>query len=137
MDEVWRRIDFFPKSFVRSRVKRRIHTEKVAILDAETLKGLKDYTLTLDTLFALDDRFDFLQQRDVVEVANSVRESYGSDRDRRRTSIKVLLCSISMRYPTSIVCGKPQRVKIGREVGDDELITVLEVEFTFVPRDEE
>jgi hypothetical protein len=137
LDEAWRRIDFFPKSFVRSSVKRRIHTEKIN-LDVATLKGLKDYTLALDTLFALDDRFDFLQQRDVVEVANSVRESYGSDRDIEvRHIYKGPFVQYLNEVPDKYSVREAAKRQIGREVGDDEPITVLEVEFTFVPRNEE
>ena len=62
LDDSWRRINFFPKTFSRLPEKPRIHKAEKISLDAETLKGFLDYTDRLDTLYAVDNRFDFLRQ---------------------------------------------------------------------------
>jgi hypothetical protein len=42
-------------------VKPRIHRTKKVDVDPETLRGLLNYTDSLDTLYAADNRFDFLR----------------------------------------------------------------------------
>ncbi|MGJ5155396.1 hypothetical protein [Bradyrhizobium sp. HKCCYLR1023] len=138
LDDSWRRIEVFPKTFSRLGLKesQRRQSEKI-ILDSGTLKGINDYSTTLDTLIAVDDRYNFLQQRDIVEIANSARQT--NDRDSavvvryiHRGRLADYLKDQNDRYRVR----ETAKRQIGRQVDDEEQVTILEVDFAYV-RDEE
>jgi len=138
LDDTWHRIDFFPKTFPRPRPKvgYRRQSEKIN-LDATTLKGLNSYTLSLDTLIAVDGRYDSLQQRDIVEIANSARQGYDRDsavvvRHVHRGLFSDYLKDQNDKYSVR----EAAKRQVGREVGDEEKITILEVEFAYIRDDE-
>jgi len=122
----------FLKTFSRSDVKPRIHRTKKVSFDPETLKGWLDYTVDLDTLYAVDNRFDFLQQRDIIAVANSARESGASDRllQIRHIQKGPLLEYLKYQHGDHRIRTAAKR-QIGREIADDEHLTILEVATTF------
>jgi hypothetical protein len=130
LDDTWRRIDFFPKSFSGAPAKPRIpRTEKIS-LDPDVLKGFRDYG-PLDTLYAVDNRFDFLSQGDIVAVAESAREAGDADR---------LLQILHIHRGPFVEYLKDRRDhfgirhnamrQIGRDIDDEEPVTILEVERT-------
>jgi hypothetical protein len=128
LDDTWRRIDFFPKTFSSSPAAVHIpRTEKIN-LDPAILKGFRDYGL-LDTLYALDDRFDFLHQRDIVAVADSAYSADHSDRLLQVLSIQkgpFAEYLKDQRDPYGIQ--HDAKRQIGREVADEEHVTILEVQ---------
>lgn len=130
MDESWRRIDFFPKTFNRPRLKPRIHRTQRINLDPETLSGLKNYKISLDTLFTLDDRFDFLRQRDVVGV-DGLGERFLEVRHIYKGPFAQYLNRQSDQYNIRHAAKR----QIGREVDGEDPVTVLEVESTFIPNE--
>ena len=135
-DVSWRRIEFFPKSFARPRLKPRIHRTEKINLDPETLSGLRDYKITLDTLFTLDDRFGFLRQRDVVGIANTARDGLGDRFLEVRHIYKGPFAQYLNEQSDHYNTRQAAKRQIGREVDGEDLVTVLEVDFTHV-RDEE
>jgi hypothetical protein len=136
LDDAWRRIDFFPKTFGQPTAKPRTRRTEKIDLDAETLKGVKDYSLPLNTLFALDGRFDFLQQRDIISVANSGRAGYADHDIEVRHIYKGPFADYLNKQPETHTARQAAMRQIGREVGDEEQIAILEVEITYVRDDE-
>jgi hypothetical protein len=134
MDDSWRRIDFFPKTFASVVAEPPIPRAEKINLAPDVLKEFRDYG-PLDTLYAVDDKFDFLQQRDIVAVADSAREAGGPDRMLQILHIykgpfveylKDRIDPFGIRHDA--------RRKIGRDVVDEEQVTILEVE-KFYARD--
>jgi hypothetical protein len=131
-DETWRRIEFFPKRFSRPRPKPRVHRAEKIDLDPETLKGLRDYKITLDTLFALDDRFNFLQQRDIVRIANTARDGM----DDRLLEVRYIYKGPFALYLNEQFdqhsIRQAAKGQLGREIDRQDIVTVLEVDFTSI-----
>jgi hypothetical protein len=137
LDDSWRRINFFPKTFSRLPEKPRIHKAEKISLDAETLKGFLDYTDRLDTLYAVDNRFDFLRQRDIIAVANSAGQSGGSDRFLQVLHVqKCSFIEYLNDHHADYRIRLAARRQVGREIADEEQLTILEVEVTWAGRDE-
>jgi hypothetical protein len=131
LDDSWHRIDFFPKTFSRSVSEPPAFKVQKVNLDLETLKTFRGYE-RLDTLYAVDDRFDSLRQRDIIAVADNGELP---DAPQRRLLIKHIQKSRLLEYINDHdgnyhVRWAAQR-QIGREIGDEELVTILEVEITY------
>ena len=133
VDDSWRRIDFFPKTFSRSGVNPRVHRTESINLDPETLKGFLGYKDRLDTLYAVDNRFDFLRQRDIIAVTGTARTPEESDRLLQILHIQKspFLEYLNDHYGDFRIRQAAKR-QIGREIADEEQVTILEVETTYV-----
>ena len=131
-DDSWRRIDFFPKTFLRSSVECHIRrTEKVA-LDPETLKLFQDYRDPLDTLYAVDSRFAFLCPGDIIAVADTARTPDESDRLLQILHIqKSPLPEYLDDHDGDYRIKRAAKRQIGREIGEEEQVTILEVQTTY------
>jgi hypothetical protein len=137
LDDSWRRINFFPKTFSRPPEKPHIHKTEKINLDAETLKGFVDYKDRLDTLYAVDNRFDFLRQRDIIAVANSAGQSGGSDRFLQVLHVeKCSFIEYLNDHHGDYRIRLAARRQVGREIADEEQLTILEVDITWAGRDE-
>jgi hypothetical protein len=132
LDDTWRRIDYFPKTFSSSVEDPDLRSQKIN-LDPTILKGFRDYG-PLDKLYALDDRFDFLRQRDVVAVADS---AYSVDQSDRLLQVLYIRKGPFAEYlkdqPEPFGTRRDAKRQIGRDVADDEHVTILEVQ-AFHPR---
>jgi len=132
LDESWHRVDFFPKTFSSSAAKPRIHQNEKVNLVPEVLKGFRDYG-PLDTLYAVDDRFDFLRQRDIIAVADSARQAGAFERFLQILHIQKgpFVEYLRDHHEPFSIRHDAQR-QIGREIADEEQVTILEVETTHV-----
>jgi hypothetical protein len=128
LDDTWRRIDFFPKTFSSVPAKPRTpRTEKI-VLAPDVLKEFRDYG-PLNTLYAVDDRFDFLKQHDIVAVADSARQE--GERERMLQILHIQKCSFREYFTDRLEhfsIRHDAKRQIGREVADEEQLTILDVE---------
>lgn len=133
LDDSWRRIDFFPKTFASSAPKRRIHDTPKIKLDAETLKSVMRYESSLKELYAVDDRYDFLHPHDVVFLENTADSPQEPGRALEvRYVHKGTLIEYLSQHPESYRIRQTARSQVGRDIVDDEPITILEVDPTWV-----
>jgi hypothetical protein len=132
LDDTWRRIDFFPKAIPRVATKPAItRTEKIN-LAPDVLKEFREYG-PLDTLYAVDGRFDFLRQRDIVAVANSAREAGYPDRLLQILHIqKGPFADYLKEHGEPFDMRQAARRQVGREIADEEQVTIFEVETAYV-----
>ncbi len=132
LDDTWHRIDFFPRTFSRSAIEHRIHRTEKINLDTETLKGFVDHRDRLDALYAVDNRFDFLRQRDIIAVANSARRPDQSDVFLQIMHIQKGPFLEYLNDRNDYRIRQAAKRQIGREITDEEQVTILEVETTYM-----
>jgi hypothetical protein len=121
LDDSWKRIDFFPKTISRSGVKHRIHRTKKVSLDPETLKGFLDYSFNLDTLYAVDNRFDFLRPHDIIAVSDS---SHQPGEPGRLLEIRHIQKGPFLEYLKDHVRAYSIRLAAQRQIGRTPLTTL-------------
>ena len=80
LDDSWRRIGFFPKTLSGAEREFRVQQTQRINLDPETLKRFQEHKEPLDTLYAVDSRFDFLRPGDIIAVADTARTPDEPDR---------------------------------------------------------
>lgn len=128
MDDTWRRVPVFPKTFQDPAVKCRVHQDYKVKLDLETLKGYMKYEISLDELYAVDDRYAFLRQGDAICIENS---SSSSQEPERAVEVRYIYKGPLLEYlnnhPESYRVRLAAKRQIGREVADDEQVTIVEV----------
>jgi hypothetical protein len=128
LDEEWTRIDFFSKTLSNAIAKPRVHITRKIELDTQTLKGFLEYKSDADTLYAIDDRYDFLQQRDIVPVAGT---SQGGEHFLKVMYIqKSPFGAFLKNHPEAYKAKRFANQQIGREVGEVEEVTIVEVSRT-------
>ena|SRR5438874_1044549 len=133
LDDSWRRINFFPTIFSDSAVEPHIRRREKINLDPETLKRFQDYRDPLDTLYAVDSRFDFLRPGDIVAVANTSRTPDESDRLLQILHVqKSPLPEYLNDHRGIYSIRKAAKRQIGREIGEEEQVTILEVQTTYL-----
>lgn len=87
----------------------------------------------MDTLYAVDGRFDFLHQRDIVAVAGSAMEVGAPERLLQILHIqKGPFANYLKDHLEQFGVRRDAQRQIGREIADEEQVTVLEVEATSV-----
>jgi hypothetical protein len=136
LDESWRRVDFFPKRFPIPAIKPRIITSEKIVLPPEVLKDVREYRATVDTLYAVDGRFDFLRQRDIVAVADSAQQAGEPERHLQilhihKGSLANYVASNGSHFGIHFAAQR----QIGREVADEEQVVILEVDFAHPNQD--
>jgi len=62
----------FPKKFKKEKFGK-IYKDKKILLDTESLKEFKDDQL--DTIYETDEKYDFLNPRDVIQIENKGTET--------------------------------------------------------------
>ncbi|NQU99393.1 MAG: restriction endonuclease [Parcubacteria group bacterium] len=72
LTEDYKRINVFPKKFKKEKFGK-IHKDKKIPLDTESQKKFKDYRL--DTIYETDEKYDFLNSRDVIQIGNQGTET--------------------------------------------------------------
>lgn len=128
LNKSWRRVDLFPRRFPNPVPKPRVLTSEQIVLSPELTKDIREYR-AVDTLYAVDDRYDFLQQRDIVAVANSASQAGEPERYLQILHIQrgPLGDYIASNLSPFNIRFAAQR-QIGREIADEERIVVLEVD---------
>jgi hypothetical protein len=102
-------------------------------VDTESLKGYLKYEISLDELYAVDDRYDFLRQRDAIFIENSAKSPQEPDRALEvRHIYNGPLIDYLNDHPERYHIQQAARRQIGREVADNERLTILEVIPTWV-----
>jgi Restriction endonuclease len=74
LDSSWKRINVFPKKFSKIKLGR-VHTDHPVLLDADTLKSIKNYVDTEIALYAADERYDYLRVRDIVPISGTTLDN--------------------------------------------------------------
>jgi len=72
LTEDYKRINVFPKKFKKEKFGK-IYKDKKILLDTESQKEFKDYRL--DTIYETDEKYDFLNSRDVIQIGNQGTEA--------------------------------------------------------------
>ena len=131
IDEEWQRVSKFPKQW-NELVRPRLHRNRKVELDPETLKRFRDYDDDADILFAIDDRYGFLNPRDYVKVEGRPDEAYLLVTFVCRTAFGDY---VDKSYRSYRLRSFAER-QVGRKLADDDVVTVVEVERGF-PRNVE
>jgi hypothetical protein len=72
LTEDYKRINVFPKKFKKEKFGK-IYKNKKILLNTESQKEFKDYRL--DTICKTDEKYDFLNSRDVIQIGNQGTEA--------------------------------------------------------------
>ena len=123
LDDDWKKIDFFPKKFTKQKIGK-VYSDRAIALDKASLDSFKKYG-SIDALYAADDRFDFLKQRDVVSIADAATNSDPGQiqvTSKFESSIKDYLNAVS----NSLEVERSIKHQLGREHNYSDRIKVLE-----------
>jgi hypothetical protein len=76
-DDTWTQMNVFPKKFSRPKPGK-VHMKSPIKLDPETLKSFKEHYDRETALYSVDDKYNFLNAKDVVPISETGDESEGS-----------------------------------------------------------
>ncbi len=121
LDEGWKKIEFFPKKFSKAKPKLKIHKAKLQ-LDADSLQRFLKYEDAAASLFAFDDRYDFLAAREVIQLASTP----GTDEHFLRIThvAKTRYGDYLQDSDDQFAVQQLSRRQLGRDVEEDEQVTV-------------
>lgn len=125
--EEWKRIEIFPKTFAEKPKSQRPRTDLSISLDEQTLKNVREYKSDDKTLYADDDRYDLLKPRDVIRVNDAAEERFLEVMQIERTTLSAYLRHHQNQWNEKQIA----RRQIGRDVGEDEEIVIVETEHVF------
>jgi len=123
LDDTWQRISFFPKTQPKKSKGSQTPKTKVT-LDPETLKNLEKYSKDADTLFALDERYDKLKARQVIEIVGGKEPHFLRVTYATKTPFAEYVKHNSWIWNVRRLASQ----QVGRDVTDEDIVTVLEVE---------
>ncbi len=122
LTEDYKRINVFPKKFKKEKFGK-IYKDKKILLDTESQKEFKDYRL--DTIYESDEKYDFLNSRDVIQIENKGTET-GEEliqiTYKFKANAKVHIEQSLERYKTKRDVG----LQLGRTPADNEEINIYE-----------
>lgn len=120
--EDYKQINVFPKIFKKEKFGS-IYTDKKILLNAETQKEFKDFRL--DTIYEIENRYDFLKSRDVIQIENQGTET---EKDfiqityKFRANAKAYIEQSQDPYKTK----RNVELQLGRMPTDNEEIRIFE-----------
>lgn len=122
----WKRVDVFPKKFTKLPLGKR--HKKAIILDPASAESFKTYQDEPIALYDIDNRYSYLNERDIVPIAGSGYDETDQDRliqitSRFRIKVKDYMQSVNHR-PFYIRRDIAQQ--IGNEPEEEDTINVLE-----------
>jgi hypothetical protein len=121
----WVRIDFFSQALASGPKPIVLCKDKAITLDNNTLKGHLEYKCDAETLYAIDDRFEKLNVRDIITISGT---SDAMARYLKVTHIQKTTLGEYLRYhPNPFVARRFATQQVGREVSDGEALTIVEV----------
>ncbi|TQF27560.1 hypothetical protein UNPF46_29950 [Bradyrhizobium sp. UNPF46] len=137
LDDSWRRISFFPKPFQSRKIKRRIHRDRKVALASDVLSAYLKYELSLDELAAIDGRYDFLRQGDVVFIEGAIRNPHESERAVEvRHVFKGRLGDYLADQPERLKVRHEIQRQVTRDVTDDQEVVIVEIAPTWLKDDD-
>ncbi len=134
LTDEYKRIKVFPDKFSKPRFGK-IYKDKKTTFDPETLKEFKNYG-PVDTIYESDEKYSFLNPRDVISVANTDEESkeiFIQITHKFKSQIKDYLKKIhdSFRVRKNI------KQQLAREFDDNEEISIYEFKRVYESQFEE
>lgn len=118
----YKRINMFPKKFKKTEFEK-VYKDKKISLNPESLKEFKNYRL--DTIYERDEKYGFLNPKDVILIDNQSEESeenYIQITHKFKVKIKDYLKQIQNDFKIQ----KLIELQLGREFEDNEEINVYE-----------
>lgn len=122
LDDGWRRVDLFPKTFPKPKPSQ-VAKGKIT-LDLITLKSLDSYGKDAETLFATDARYDKLKPRQVVEVLGGKESHFLRIMHVEKAALSVYARSHGGAWNLRRLAAQ----QTGADIGDNDILTILEVE---------
>jgi len=123
-DEGWTRIEYFPKTFSTKKSKWKPLKQQLE-MNPPTLKAFSDYSPEGETLYAFDDTYGYLKERDLIRVAGLPEpdERFVQITWKGRLPFGAYLAHHSDAWKVR----RHLKTQFGRDVQDDEEITVIEL----------
>jgi len=122
LTEDYKRINVFPEKFKKEKFGK-IYKDKKIHLNTESQKEFKDYKI--DTIYATDEKYDFLNSRDIIQIetlGNEPEEEFIQITHKFKANVKVYIEQSLKSYKTK----RDVELQIGRTPSDDEEINVYE-----------
>ena len=122
LTEDYKRINVFPKKFKKEKFGK-IYKDKKILLNAKSQKEFKDYRL--DTIYETDEKYDFLNPRDVIQIENQgteTEEKFIQITHIFKANAKVHIEQSPEPYKTK----RNVELQLGRTPIDDEEVNIYE-----------
>jgi len=122
LPEDYKRINVFPKKFKKEKFGE-IYKDKKIHLNVESLREFKDYRL--DTIYETDEKYDFLNSRDVIQIGNQgteAEEEFIQITYKFKANAKVYIEQSLEPYKTKRIV----ELELGRTPTDNEEINIYE-----------
>ena len=122
LTEDYKRINVFPKKFKKEKFGK-IYKDKKILLNTESQKEFKDYRL--ETIYETDEKYDFLNSRDVIQIENQGTETGGEFiqiTHKFKANAKVYIEQSPEPYKTK----RNVELQLVRTPTDDEEINIYE-----------
>jgi hypothetical protein len=119
LSDEWKRVNQFATNMAAP-PPARIHRDKKIHLDRESVKALNNFQPGADTLFADDDRYDFLRPRDLIALEDSGAEEAWI---QVTSTFEEIVADFFTDYRQKAAASR----QLGREPKPEELIRVVEV----------
>ncbi|MDR3548491.1 MAG: hypothetical protein P4M11_09550 [Candidatus Pacebacteria bacterium] len=127
LNDEWKRISVFPKIPKESVIERKLREDKKVVLDAVSLKNFLEYKNDASTLFADDGKFDSLVIGNVVRVEHESNERFLEVTHVEQSTLGAYL----KNHPQAWEIRKFANQQLGREVINDEILTILETQSAY------
>jgi hypothetical protein len=122
LTEDYKQISVFPKNFKKEKFGK-IYKDKKILLNLESQKEFKDYRL--DTIYKTDEKYDYLNSRDVIQIENQgteTEEEFIQITHKYKTNAKVHIEQSLSPYKTK----RNVELQLGRTPTDNEEINIYE-----------
>ena len=132
LTDEWKRTRVFKGAPLESDAGLVVLNDKCIVLDKETFKAHFEFKGDAETLYAADDRYDYLKARNVVPIegAHEGQTHYLKVTHVQKGTLEDYLRHHPRRWEASRFAAR----QIGREVSDTETLTMVEVDRAY-PRD--
>ncbi len=133
LTEDYKQINVFPKKFKKEKIGK-IYKDKEILLNTESQKELKDYRL--DTIYEIKGKYNFLEQRDVIQIKHQEKE-LDAILDKSDSAQEKMFIQITHKFKTKTKDHIKQslepyktkesiQIQLGRMPADDEEINAYE-----------
>jgi hypothetical protein len=122
LTEDYKRINVFPEKFKKEKLGK-VYKDKKIHFNTESQKEFKDYKL--DTIYATDGRYDFLNSRDLIQIENlgeEPEEEFIQITHKFKANVKVYIEQSLKSYKTK----RDIELQLGRTPSDNEEINIYE-----------
>jgi hypothetical protein len=120
LNEDYKQVNVFPVKFKKAKLNNKYKDRKI-LLNPEILKAFKEWQL--DSIFSTDEKYEFLNNRDVIQIENNEsEEEYIQITHKFKASFKTVLEQSQNYYKTN----KDIELQLGRILSNDKEIYVYE-----------